>query len=168
MLNILFGIPLWVWPLFVFLLLNGLRARKQNSIYLAILIVITINISIFVSYSIYYFIENIFRISAIYLFMQGTAHGFMQLNKQNVSFNYQKKIVEFPGSRAPLVLSMSIFSAKFLKGLINEGYPELKNYFLVEVLDLFALFVLGIFVGRGINCIYRYYSKINPVATKLQ
>jgi len=74
-------------------------------------------------------------------------------------FDKKKKKVEMPGSLVPLILSMSIFSAKFSIGVMSSMLPRLQGSLLFLGLELFATIIFGVFAGRGINCLIRYRSS---------
>jgi hypothetical protein len=54
---------------------------------------------------------------------------------------------------------MSIFISKFSIGAMSSMMPHLKGSLLFLRLELFASIILGIFAGRGINCLLRYRAS---------
>lgn len=82
--------------------------------------------------------------------------GFLHMQKLKLQFNKQKKKVEMPGSWVPLALSMSIFTSKFAVGMLSSMTPHLNGSLFFLGLELFSTIIVGIFAGRGINCLVRY------------
>jgi hypothetical protein len=161
MLQIITKIPMFVWPLFVILLLGGLRARKNSAVPLAVLLLIP---SIFLGWSLFSFFRKYTADSvAILLWFlclgMGFFIGFSHMQKLKLQFDTQKKKVEMPGSWVPLMLSMSIFTSKFSIGMMSSMMPHLNGSLLFLGLELFSIIILGIFAGRGINCLLRYRAS---------
>lgn len=161
MLQIITKIPVFVGPLFVILLVGGLRARKNSVVPLAVLLLIP---SIFFSWSIFSFFGKYATDSiAILLWFLclgiGFFIGFSHMQRLKLQFDKQKKKVEMPGSWIPLMLSMSIFTSKFSIGMMNSMMPHLNGSLLFLGLELFSTIILGIFAGRGINCLLRYRAS---------
>ncbi|MBA2369830.1 MAG: hypothetical protein H0V82_12560 [Candidatus Protochlamydia sp.] len=161
MLQIITKIPVFVWPLFAILLLSGLRARKTNEVPLAVLLLIP---SIFFGWSLFSFFGK-YATNPLAIFFWflclgvGFFIGFSHMQKLKLQFDKQKKKVEMPGSWIPLMLSMSIFTAKFAIGMMGSMLPHLNESFLFLGLELFSTIILGIFAGRGVNCLVRYRTS---------
>ncbi len=155
MLQILSEIPIFVWPLFALLLVRGLRARKTDMVPLAVLLVLP---AVFFTWSVFSFLSSdptsIFL--RIFCLSIGFFMGYLHMQKLKLRFDKQKRRIEVPGSWIPLILSMSIFTAKFAIGMIGALAPELNG--LLLGLDLFATIISGIFVGRGVVCFVRYQT----------
>lgn len=161
MLQIITQIPPFVWPLFAILLISGLRARKTSSLSIAVLLLIP---SIFFGCSLFSFFEKYATDSLAILFwlicfVVGFSIGFIHMKRLKLRFDNKKKKVEIPGSWIPLILSMSIFISKFSIGAMSSMMPHLKGSLLFLRLELFASIILGIFAGRGINCLLRYRAS---------
>lgn len=158
MLQILTKIPVFVWPLFVILLLSGLRARKANAVPVAVLLLIP---SIFFCWSFFSFFGKYATNPLTILFWLlclgvGFFIGFYHMQRLKLQFHQKSKKVEMPGSWIPLMLSMSIFTSKFSIGMMSSMMPYLNGSLLFLGLELFSTIILGIFAGRGINCLMRY------------
>lgn len=161
MLQIITKTPVFVWPLFVILLLSGLRARKTNEVPLAVLLLIP---SLFFGWSLFSFFGTYATDPLAILFWPlcvgaGFFIGFSHMQRLKLQFDKQKKKVEMPGSPIPLMLSMSIFTSKFSIGMMGAMLPHLKGSLLFLGLELFSSLILGIFAGRGINCLLRYRAS---------
>lgn len=158
MLQIITKIPTFVWPLFAVLLLGGLKARKASAVPIATLLLIP---SIFLGWSLFSFFGKYGTNPLAILFWilclgLGFLIGFLHLQRLNLQFDRHKKKVEMPGSWIPLILSMSIFTSKFSIGMMSSMMPHLNGSLLFLGLELFSTIILGIFAGRGINCLMRY------------
>lgn len=166
MLQIITKIPVFVWPLFAVLLRGGLKARKTNEVSIVILLLIP---SIFFGWSLFSFFgkyaTNLLAI-LFWLLCLGVGFfiGFLHMQKLKLQFDRQKKKVEMPGSWIPLMLSMSIFTSKFSIGMMSSMMPHLNGSLLFLGLELFSTIVLGIFAGRGVNCLMRYRASSAEIA----
>lgn len=161
MLQIFTKIPLFVLPLFIVLLIGGMKARKTGQVPLVVLLLIP---SCFFTWSLFsFFGKYAFNPLAIFCWLiclsVGFFIGFTHTMRLKLRFDKKKRLVEIPGSLVPLILSMSMFCSKFSIGMISSIMPHLQNSFLVLSLDLFSTIILGIFAGRGIGCLIRYRSS---------
>lgn len=160
MLKIITNIPLFVWPLFALLLLNGLRSTKSNGVPLAVLLLIP---SIFFGWSLSSFFGK-FGTTPLTILLwilclgMGFLIGFLHTRKLSLQFDRPKGKVKMPGSWIPLMLSMSMFTSKFSIGMMSSMKPHLNGSLLFFSLELFSTIILGFFAGRGINCLMRYIS----------
>lgn len=160
MLKILTNIPLFVWPLFAILLIGGLKARKTGLVPLKVLLLIPIA---FFGWSLFSFFGRYADdLLAIFLWILclglGFFIGFSHIQRLKPRCDRQKKMIEMPGSWIPLILSMSIFSAKFSIGMMRAMLPHLEGSMLFLALELFSGLILGIFSGRAVGCLLRYRS----------
>lgn len=167
MLEIITNIPLFVWPLFAILLISGLRARKVHTVPMAALLLIP---SVFFGWSIFSFFGKYTTASLANLFWflclgVGFSIGFFHMQRLKLRFDRQKKRVEMPGSWIPLMLSMSIFTSKFSIGMMSSTLPHLNGSIVFLGFELFATIILGVFAGRGINCLMRYRATAINVET---
>lgn len=164
--TIITKIPIFVWPLFIVLLIGGLRARKTNLVPLKVLLLIP---AAFFGWSLFGFFRNYANdFLAIFLWVlclgTGGSLGFLHIQKLKLQFYKTKKMVEMPGSWIPLILSMSIFTSKFSVEMMRSILPNLEGSLLILGLELFSIFILGIFAGRGICCFLRYRSNETEVS----
>lgn len=158
MLQIILNIPFFVWPLFAILLIGGLKARKTSKVPLVILLLIP---SIFLSWSLISFFDkyatHFLAVFCWLLFLvTGFLIGFFHMQQLQLEFDKQTRKVVMPGSWIPLMLSMSIFTSKLSLGMMSSMMPHLNGSVLFLGLELFAITILGIFAGRGVNCVIRY------------
>ena len=161
MLKVIANIPLFVWPLFAILLMGGLKARKTNMVPLKVLMLLP---AAFFGWSLFSFFGRYGSdLLAIILWILclgvGFYVGFSHIQRLKLRFDKKKMMVEMPGSWIPLILSMSIFTAKFSIGMMRPMLPHLEDSMLFLGLELFSSFILGIFAGRGTGCFLRYRSS---------
>lgn len=157
MLKIITNIPLFFWLLFVVLLIAGLKARKTSLVPLKIHMLIPAAVgSLFFGK---YFVSDYDSLMVVlWLLCLGLGFfiGFSHMKRLKIGFDRQKMMVEMPGSSVPLMLSMSVFFAKFSIGMMRALLPYLEGSLLFLGLELFSSVILGIFAGRAINCLLRY------------
>ncbi len=161
MLKIITNIPLFVWPLFAVLLIGGLKARKTELVPLKALIMVP---AVFFGWSLFSFFGGYGDNSlAIFLWILclglGLFTGFSHIQRLKPRCDKQKKMIEMPGSWIPLVLSMSVFFAKFSIGMMRGMLPHLDGSFLFLGLELFCTVILGVMIGRAAACFLRYRAS---------
>lgn len=154
-------IPFFVWPLFAILLIGGLKARKVNKVPLMLLLLIP---TFFLGWSVMTFFDRYLNSPLALLFWAvclagGFFIGYFNIQKMDLSFNKKKKEVQMPGSLLPLILSMSVFSAKLSSGMIRGIAADPQPTTLILILELFATTIMGIFLGRGFSCFIRYRAE---------
>jgi hypothetical protein len=158
MLKILTNVPIFIWPVFAFLLIGGLKARKTGMVPLAVLLAVPACFFIWSSVSFFgrYGGEALPAILWVLCLSAGFLIGYTHIQKLPLQFDKQKRRIEMPGSWIPLILSMSIFSAKFSLGMMRSTLPHMDGSLFFLGMELLATVILGVFVGRGLGCLYRY------------
>lgn len=159
MLKIIANLPWYIGPLFLLLLVGGLRARKTSLVPLAVLLLIPAG---FLCWSLYTFFSRYatdpLAVTVWVLCLaSGFICGFLHTKRLDLQIDQKKKSLTMPGSFLPLILSMGIFSAKLSAGIMRHVSSEMGVF--VLALELFSAIILGIFIGRGICCLYRYRSS---------
>jgi hypothetical protein len=167
MLQIITKIPIFIWPLFVFLLLGGLKARKSGPVPLALLLLVP---SLFFLWSFFSFFGKYgadYVLALLWFLCLGIGFfiGFSHIQRLKLRFDKKKRKVELPGSWIPLILSMSIFTTKLSLGIMGGMFPHLNGSLLFLGLELCGTIIPGIFVGRGIGCLFRYKTASDPFKT---
>ncbi len=161
MLQLLNGIPFFVWPIFAILLIGGLKARKTNHVPLLLLLLIP---TFFLGWSVMTFFGRYLNSPLALLFWviclgMGFFIGYFNIQKMDLSFNKKKRAVQMPGSWLPLILSMSVFTAKLSSGMIRAVAADPQPTTVILILELFATIIMGIFLGRGLSCFIRYRAE---------
>jgi hypothetical protein len=147
-------IPFYVWPVFVVLLVGGLKARKTTSMPLTALVLIPLAFFIWSFFSLYQTYDTIALSIWILSLSAGVFIGYKHM--QGYELRFFKKQVELPGSWIPLILSMSIFTSKFSLGVMGSLFPDLTITLIC--LELTSALILGVFLGRAFCCLARYRS----------
>lgn len=161
MLTILEKTPLFVWPLLAVLIWGGLRATKKNSVPINVLLVIPTGFFIWSLITFFgrFGAEGVSVLLWVVALGSGFVIGYAHMHTLNLEFIHEKKMVMMPGSWIPLMLSLSIFSAKFSIGILTGMRPQLEGSLVIFSLELFSAVILGIFAGRGIGCLKRFRSS---------
>lgn len=155
--------PIYVWPLLMFLLFMGIRARKLSIVPLKMFIIMP---SIFCTWAIYailmrygtnFLILSLWTISLLL----GVGIGYLIVRGFSMRFDKMKKKVEVPGSWMILTLSMTIFCLRYFLGITTAIRPDLAQSWLFLVPELLATMVTGIFAGRSICCFQKYWNALH-------
>lgn len=138
MLELLDSIPFFVWPVFCVLLIGGLKARKPHIMPLPVVLILP---TLFLSWNVYsLFVNYGTNIVALLLwaicFVVGMGLGYLNIQRMNFTIDRPSKKIHLPGSWIPLSLSMSIFSAKFSLGMLNEILPHYRGSVSFLLIDL--------------------------------
>lgn len=156
------SIPFYVWPLFVLLLIVGIKARKTTKVSFKRLLLLPSMLfvwsvaSFFVGYGDEYKIVALWALClAVGIFL-----GFWHLQKLGLRIDKENKSVVIPGSWVPLIISMVIFTSKFLIGLLSAVFPETADSALFLSLELTAGVMLGVFWGRAAGCLEKCTQMI--------
>ncbi|CRX37914.1 DUF6622 family protein [Estrella lausannensis] len=161
MLTILVKTPLFVWPLLAFLIWGGVKSSKPHNLPVKTLLALPLGFFVW-SLSTFlgrFGVEGSFLLLWLTALGSGFSIGYAYMQKLNVEFIHEKKTVMMPGSWMPLILSLSIFSAKFAVGIVSSVIPQPEGSNLLLSLELFSALILGIFLGRAIGCLMRFRSR---------
>lgn len=158
MFEILIRTPFYIWTLLIYLIFIGIKASKTNTLPLKVLMIMPIAICGWSCYTLFARYEISYQILFYWSCSIGTGicTGLWMMNRINLKFDKEKKLVEFPGSWVPLLLSMTIFSVRYFLGVSYSLDPELtqNNFFLT--MELGAILITGCFAGRLLGCWKRY------------
>jgi len=142
--------PLWVWPLFIALVLLGLRATKQRQmpvwvIYLLPLLgLLSLNIVIKMDNPIV--VWSMFAIG----YFGGALFGYAKQRQWLIAKDNGRATVA--GEWLTMATMMAIFCLNFVSGTIQAIVPEVytSTGFIAVYVVLIAL-ASGIFLGRGVR-----------------
>ena len=162
-LDIILGTPWWVWILFGYLLIVGIKATKPNILPLWRIAVMPLIFVIWSIYSIYYkciYCPKFFGIWFVALiFGILIGHLISMRLKSNID---SEKLIHMPGSLIPLLLSMMFFVLKYGLGVTYSLYPVMKGDLILLNFDLLLSgLISGIFCGRFSCVLYKYIKVIN-------
>lgn len=154
--NAISGTPVWVWVVFVYLLLVGLKATRNRIIYLPKLYIIPI-ILIGLQYDTF-ISGNVFYIALYFsLLCVGLGIGVLSVLRTPIKIFKDLKSIELPGSYSTLIILFLFFCVKYIFGYLQATNPMLygQNEFLE--ISIGAAFS-GFFLGRTLNYTYRFYK----------
>ncbi len=160
---VLSGTPWWVWVLFVYIIMIGLKAKKARVVPLYKLLIVPI---LFVSLTLHTLTEvplsGVNITGFIVPTLLGLGLGFWQIWRLHLKVDKKRKLLHIPGSWVTLILVLIIFSSKYY-----FEYSETMNPLIVEevgfVLSMLAISGLctGIFIGRVICYLYRFRTMMH-------
>jgi len=147
--TILANIPIWVFPLFILLLVIGLRAMRRRQLPVAVIYAIpllgVLGLRAIIALPTSLWIWAIFAgFGAL-----GIKTGMALQRRWLIGRNGNR--VELEGEPLTLVLMMSVFAGNFVVGLVSEVAPEVLTMALFQF-GFTALLstVSGIFCGRAL------------------
>ena len=153
------GTPWWVWALFALLIYLGIKAKKGGKVPLRRVLILPI---VFLVWAFSSTLEGGLLLWLLCL-GAGILIGFFLMQRTQLKFDKKKKTIVMPGSWFPLILSMVIFGAKYVLGVMQGMGPHMMGSRLSISLHLLAIFCSGIFAGRGLNCVIRYVRYFEHV-----
>ncbi len=163
MIELITKTPVFVWPVWVFLLFMGIRARKLSTVPLKLFVIMP---TIFCTWAIYAILMR-YGINFVPLFLWtiskliGVWIGYLIVSRFSMRFDKINKKVEVPGSCMILVLSMSIFALRYFLGMTTAIRPDLAQSWLLLIPELLATLLTGMFAGRSICCFKKYRDSLH-------
>lgn len=154
--NAISGTPWWVWVIFIYLLLVGLKATRNRVIYLPKLYIIPI---ILIGLQYETFLSGKFFNVTLYLSLLciGLGVGILSVLKAPIKTFKDLKSIELPGSYSTLIILLLFFSVKYIFGYLQATNPILYNQNEFLEIAINAAFS-GFFLGRTLNYTYRFYK----------
>lgn len=158
LIDIIFDTPWWVWVLFVYLLIVGIKATKTQVIPLWRVALMP---SVFLLWSLY---SLLYRCAACPLFIAvwilglipGLAAGSIFSSRIDHWVDSQK-LVHLQGTIVPLALSMIFFLLKYALGVMYALNPALSaNVVMVKIDTLTSSLITGLFVGQFLDIVQKY------------
>ncbi|SNY58625.1 DUF6622 family protein [Enterobacter sp. CC120223-11] len=147
--------PIWVYVLFVFLLLRGLKARQPATVTLERLAIIPL---IFLTWDLYDLV--VYRhltpgIVALWIagLLAGAALGFWLIRPERVSRATQPRAINRQADYSALPLMMTAFAIKYVFGVLTAVSPQTMQQPLVSAT---AVIAGGIFAGSFLGKFTRY------------
>lgn len=164
MFDALKGTPWWVFALFVYLLIVGIRAMKPVSLSLKRMNLFILLVLVFAGWTIYSFISRhgveIGKIlMGISSFLVGSIVGWLIGRKAKISIDHTEKKIRLPGSILPLILILLMFGLKYFFAYTYATDPAAKESALVTAFDILSTtLIAGIFFGRFLSLFTRYFK----------
>jgi branched-subunit amino acid transport protein len=161
MIDMITHAPFYVWPLFAYLVFIGLKASKTSIISLKVLAIAP---TIFCTWSFYSVLQRYGDNPLLMVLWAGsTVFGawivYSMMRQLPLRFDKTNRLVEMPGSWAPLVLSMSIFTIRYALGVTGALYPEFTGNWILVIPELIAAVISGMSAGRVIRCWQKFKTS---------
>lgn len=158
--QVLGGTPWWVWFIFIYVLIIGVKALRPRivSIYR-----LTLMPLLFVFLSIHtLFIVPLDFIRVTYFLLTsliGVGIGFWQISRLYLQIDKKQKYIAVPGSITTLLLVLVIFASKYYFGYTIDTNPLMmqNNAFVWSMLAISGI-CTGMFIGRAICYFCRFKS----------
>ncbi|MBX7147239.1 MAG: hypothetical protein K1X44_08020 [Alphaproteobacteria bacterium] len=157
--QILIHTPWWVYLLFAFLMLRGIKASKTRITKLDRLFLLPV---IFLFFSIHTLLSSV-ALTPFVIFlwvggvMIGALIGWVYLYKQKISVDQKNRLLKLPGTWSILIIILGIFSTKyyFQYKLISNPAVATEPIFQYSLLMISGIFV-GFTVGRLLCGLYKF------------
>ncbi len=152
--------PIYLRPLLAYLIWEGWKSRKTHVVTWKALVIMP---AIMFIWSIY---ANINRYGNVSMFLWvvsitiGCWLGSLTVHKLNLRFDKHHNLIEIAGNWTSLILSISIFSLRYLLGAAYGIYPNLEGNIGLLIIENIATIISGMFTGRLVG--YWQRSKISP------
>lgn len=149
--EIITGAPWWVYALFVYLVILGLKARVPQTISVKRVVLLPV---LFLAWSFYALYQKIVLGFPslipfwVVLLALGIYLGVKEVHSWHISANHNKGEITIPGNSSTLVLILLIFILKFFWGYFYATRTEI-SYWIYFADALTSALVTGFFVGRA-------------------
>ena len=151
------GPPLWVWPLFVYLIARGIIAFKPRIMPLKKIFILP---SVFFFLSIQRLVSNINFLTCLVWLLSiiiGAFLSFVIFKNIQVGADKKNNLLKLPGSYSTLVLILISFSIKFYFWFIIAKDPILlKDSMFFYRYILATSLSFGMFLGRTLLYFYKF------------
>ncbi len=159
MFNILKNVPMWVYPLFMYLIIKGIKTLKPRVINLHQIFIFPV-ISICLNLQNHFSNPNLFFTSFWALFfLVGATLSWALSNKTIILADKKKKLIQLPGGFTTFILIISVFTVKFFISFKVGMNPDLANNFTFCVVRAISTGIIsGAFCGKAF-CYFKKYNK---------
>ena len=155
--NAITGAPIWVWGIFGYLMLVGIKAMRKRTIYIPKLFIIPL---IFITLNYKTMISNGEFAAIVSTILTGILAGFLLVRKTPIIILKGRKTVELPGNYTTLAMLMLLFFIKYTFGYLRAAQPLTAiEYSYVEV--YISLLFEGLLLGKAICYSYLFYNRTN-------
>lgn len=140
--------PLWVWFIFIYLIVVGVKATHDRIVpisrfFITPFIFVTLKYKIFLTYNGLYFFFMIALFTAF----------FYSYIPEKQSIEVHKNSIKLKGSYTPLFIFMSFFVAKYWLGYNIKKFPNVLSYVYADL--ILSAFFTGYFLGNACQ----FYKK---------
>ncbi|QQR54086.1 hypothetical protein IPH25_04535 [bacterium] len=147
--DILFETPSWVWVVFVYIIVMGIKASKTRSIYLP-RIFLTQCIMFGLKYKSYFSSDALTLIPVVIV---TTVISFFTIDTTQLKRDTKTTSIIIPGSYQTLVIMLSFFTVKYIFGFLYVTNPTIALKY-----KLFDLMISGILTGFLLGKSLRFTS----------
>jgi len=146
--------PLWVWGIFGYLVLIGIKSTKTHIVFLPRLFLIP---AVFIGTKYKLFISENYTLIFTYflLIILGFGIGTFIGNKTSINVLKDIKSIELPGTYSFLIILSCFFSIKYIFGFLYYTNPELASQYSIIEIGVSGLFS-GYFLGRALSFLRRF------------
>nr|WP_159465266.1 DUF6622 family protein [Scandinavium goeteborgense] len=153
--HMLIGTPIWVYVLFVFLLIRGIKARQPATVTLERLSIIPL---IFLAWDLYDLVlYRDLTLNVVMLWMAvliiGAALGYWLIKPERLSRGSAPRTINRPADYSALPLMMTAFAIKYVFGVMAAVSPQTLQQ---PGISATAVVVGGLFAGSFIGKFTRY------------
>ena len=152
--QILINTPWWVYLLFAYLVLIGIKCSKTNITPMGKLFAIPV---IFTVLSIDTLVSQVgvstYSVSVWAIaILVGCGLGWYQIYRLAIEADKKNKLIKVPGTWSTLIIIMIIFFSKYYFGYETAAHPEVLHHkgFVFVMLGLSGVFT-GLFIGRVVR-----------------
>jgi len=160
--EIVSGAPWWVYALFVYLVILGIKATKPRTISIKKVVLLPLFFLGLSIYGLYYKVllgfPSLILVWVVFLAI-GAYFGVKEVSSWKIVKNHHKGEITIPGNYSTLVLIFLIFILKFFWGYYYETHSEI-SYWVYFTDTLTSALVTGFFVGRTGFFLKSYQSKL--------
>lgn len=154
--EIIVATPLWVWAVFVYIIVMGIKASKTGSVYLP-RIFLTQCIMFGLKYK-SYFSSDAFTLIPIVI--MAAVISFFTVNTTSLKRDTKTTSIIIPGSYQTLVVMLSFFTIKYIFGFLHATNPTIAlQYKLIDLMISGSL--TGFLLGKSL-CYTYWYLKQAP------
>ena len=151
--GIVVGTPWWVWAIFAYVTIVGIRATKTYTLPLPILFILPA-VLIGMKYKVFLTSNYLPFLIALTI---GLFIGFFIGKKTPLKIFKSTKSVEVPGNYHTLVILLAFFAAKYVFGYLESTQPSRALEYAFVDISLSGLFA-GFFLGRSLAYLYKFYD----------
>lgn len=157
--GILKGTPWWVYALFCYLTVLGLKAARPSVIPLKKLLIFPVIFTIWSFYSLIttFDITMLSSLTWSFSILAGYYLGWYAHRSKTIQADKTTRLIALPGSWAPLLSFPAIFSGKYFFGFTFSSHPEMRQM-LAYYGPCIALsgIITGFFIGKLLCFFHKY------------
>lgn len=149
-LDTLDGTPWWVYLLFFYLVLMGVKAAKPQTVPILRLLLFPIVLTIWSLMGLYSKWDGPAFLSWAIALIPGCIFGWLFVRSWKIRFDRKRKTLSLPGSWSTLILVLVIFAVKYFFGYYSATHPAIPETLMFAQMISSGI-ITGIFFGRLAN-----------------